>query len=93
MERFSSALGVIELTNEREAHIFQFHPEVKIFRRHFPATLAEPDVMRRSRFDSKVLIFYRALPQKKYLAITVKTNHRNFILTAYLTIKIKHLSL
>ncbi len=93
MERFSSAFGMIELTNEREAHIFQFHPEVKQFRKYFPAALAEPDTMRRSGFDPDVLIFYRTLPQKKYLAIAVKTNHRNFILTAYLTAKIQHLAL
>lgn len=93
MEQFDSVLGTIELTDERKRHIFQFHPEVKALRTQFSNTLSQPDFMRRSRFDPKVFIFYRALPQKKYLAIAVKTDQRNFILTAYLTNKIQHLAL
>ena len=93
MERFDSVIGVVELTDEREQHIFQFHPEVKTLRKHFAKTLAEPNFTRRSRFDPKVFIFYRVLPQSKYLALAVKTNQRNFILTAYTTSKIQHLPL
>lgn len=93
MERFPSVRGVVELTDERKRHILILHPDVESFQKYFPATLAEPDVMRRSRFDPRVVIFYRALPQKKYLAIAVKINHRAFILTAYLTYKIQHLPL
>ena len=93
MGRFDSVLGVVDLTDEREQHIFTFHPEVKALRKHFTTTLSQPDIMRRSRFDPKVLILYRTLPPKKYLAIAVKTNRRNFILTAYLTDKIQHLAL
>lgn len=93
MERFSSVFGSAELTDEREQHILIFHPDVKAFRKYFSSALAEPDVMRRSRFDSKVIILYHALPQRKYLAIAIKTNQRNFILTAYLTYKIQHLPL
>ena len=93
MERFDSALGTVELTDEREQHIFAFHPEVKATRKYFAITLSEANVMRRSRFDPKVFIVYRALSQNKYLAIAVKTNRRNFILTAYLTNKIQHLAL
>ena len=92
MERFGSVLGMVDLTEERERHIFVFHPEVKALRKHLAVTLAKPDAMRRSRFDPKVLILYHALTQKKYLAVAVKTNQRNFILTAYLTDKIQHLA-
>ena len=91
MERFASPFGTVELTAEREKHIFLFHPEVRKERKHFPSTLAEPEVIRRSRFDPKVFILYRAIVQGKYLAIVVKTNHRNFILTAYLTRNIQQL--
>lgn len=93
MERFDSVVGLVELTDERKQHIFQFHPEIKTLRKYLTPTLSQPDFMRRSRFDPKVFIFYRAAPQKKYLAIAVKTNQRNFILTAYLTSKIQHLAL
>ncbi|MBI4086819.1 hypothetical protein HY416_02450 [Candidatus Kaiserbacteria bacterium] len=84
-ERFVSPFGTIELTAEREKHIVLFHPEVRGQRKHVNATLAEPEVIRRSRFDPKVFILYRMISQGKYLAVVVKTNHRNFILTAYLT--------
>lgn len=92
MERFDSVVGPVELTGERKRHIVQFHPEVKASLKHFNNTLSQPDFMRRSRFDPKVFILYRALPHKKYLAIAVKTNKRNFVLTAYLTNKIQHLA-
>ena len=90
MERFDSIFGLVELTQEREKHIFTFHPEVRHQRKYFSLTLAKPKIIRRSRFDPKVFIFYRSLPRKKYLAIVVKTNKRNFILTAYITNKIQH---
>ncbi len=94
MERFDSVLGTVELTEEREQHISQFHPEVKALRTQFPDTLSQPDFMRRSRFDPKVFVLYQTLPhKKKYLAIAVETNQRNFILIAYLTNKIQHIPL
>ncbi len=70
-------------------HILAFHPEVKAHRKHFAKTIAESDIVRRSRFDPTVFILYRSI-SKKYLAIVIKTNQRNFILTAYLTGKIQH---
>ena len=93
MERFNSVFGPVELTDEREKHIFTFHPEIRNQRKYFSLTLAEPEIIRRSRFDPKTFILYRSVPRKKYLAIVVKTNQRNFILTAYLTNKIQHLAL
>lgn len=85
MERFASPFGPVELTTERERHIMLFHPEVRGQRRHVAAAFAEPEVIRRSRFDPKTFILYRMISHGEYLAIVVKTNHRNFILTAYLT--------
>lgn len=91
--KFKSSLGEIELTEERERHIFQFHPEVRKYRMHFAKTLSAPDFIRRSKFDTAVLIFYRLLQTKKYLVIVVKTNKRSFVLTAYVTDKIQHQTL
>jgi hypothetical protein len=91
MERFASPFGIVELTSEREKHILSFHPEVRSQRKHFALTLAEPEIIRRSRFDPKAYVLYRAISQGKYIAVVVKTNHRSFILTAYLTRKIQQL--
>lgn len=89
-----SPIGKVELTDERLRHIYQFHPEVRRFQKHFRTVLAQPDLIRRSVHDPATLIFYgRFAPAKKFLAIVVKTNRRNFILTAYLTHRIKHSSL
>lgn len=87
MERFGSIFGEIELTDEREEHIFEHHPEISIHRRQFSETLLKPDLIKRSKYDTKVLIFYRKL-RKQYLAVVIKTNQRHFILTAYITSKI-----
>lgn len=89
MEIFPSRLGKVELTDERTRRIATFHPEVKSYKKYFASALAEPDVIRRSRFDASVFVLYRTF-SKKYLAIVIKTNKRNFILTAYLTGKIQH---
>ncbi len=92
MERFQAPFGEVELTDERERHIIQFHPEIKAYRGLFQEAIMEPNSIRHSIFDPKVLICYHFLHSaKKYLAIVVKTNHRNFILTAYFTHKIKHI--
>ncbi len=88
MERFLSQFGEVDLTDEREQHIFTFHPEARKHKTHFAKTLAEPDAVRRSKHDPRVFILYRAVG-KASLAIVVKTNQRNFILTAYLTDKIQ----
>ncbi|MEK7561159.1 MAG: hypothetical protein AAB539_04370 [Patescibacteria group bacterium] len=90
MEPFASPFGMVELTTEREKHIYAFHPEVRTQRKYFFRTLAEPETVRRSRFDAKVFILYHRTSSKKYLAIVIKTNQRNFILTAYTTTKIQH---
>lgn len=91
MEQFRAPFGEVEITEEWERHIIQFHPDVKLYRKFFNDTIEHPEIIRHSVFDRKVLICYRLLPPaKKYLAIVIKTNQRNFILTAYLTHRIKH---
>lgn len=93
MERFHSPLGVVELTSEREAHIFTFHPDIRPYRKRFAKCLAAPAIIRRSKFDEKAFILYGLLSVNKYLAIVIKTNDRNFVLTAYRTDRIQHQSL
>ena len=94
MRWYDSSVGKIELTDERWHHIVQFHADLRPYVRQFATALIDPSRISRSTSDRKVVIFYRWLPKAgKYLAIVVKTNQRNFILTAYLTNKIKHVSI
>ena len=90
MKRFPSPFGQVELTDERLQHILEFHPEIKKFQKLFSKVLADPKFIRRSKFDSKAYILYRPIASNKHLAIVIKTNKRNFILTAYLTNKFQH---
>lgn len=91
--QFRSVIGkIVELTLERKKHIIEYHPDVE---RHFAKiqeVLDSPDEIRKSKHDSKVLLFYKYfvnLKAGKYLAVVIKINKRNFVLTCYLTDKIK----
>lgn len=91
MRIFESQFGKVELTMERMKHIFQFHPEVKAYKKLFSKTLKHPNFTKKSKHDEKVIICYQRLVKNKFLAVVVKTNSRNFILTVYLTSKIQRL--
>jgi len=92
MQRFSPPFGPITLTNERKAHIFAFHPDVRRYLRYFAPVLARPEMIIPSAHDSAVVICYGALPKtRKYLAVVVKTGSKPFILTAYVAKRPKKL--
>lgn len=89
---YSPKIGSAELTNERKSHILTAHPELKPHFSKLSQVLKNPDVIRRSKLDSKVLLFYKffaSIKGGKYIAVTVKSGARNFVLTAYITDKIK----
>lgn len=88
MKRFQSEFGLVELTEERLGHILEYHPEVKSYLKDFTRVLRSPRMMRPSKYDREVKICYGRAGKNKWLAIVVKTNSRNFILTAYLTTKL-----
>lgn len=93
MRVFRSRWGKIELTEERKRHIATFHPDIAPYIRYFETALWEPEQVTRSKHDASVFICYRQLPRRKLLlavVIRLKPNN-NFILTAYLTHKIKPL--
>lgn len=78
----------VELTYERREHITSRHPDVAPYLGHIGEALESPDEIRRSQRDPETLVFYRFYRRMlggKNLAVAVKTNHRSFILTAYLT--------
>ena len=90
--KFKTSLGkTAELTTERKNHIFLFHPDLKPFFGQVKNVFTQPDEVRISKSDPKVLLFYKyfdTILGGKYISVTVKTNGRWFILTSYLTNKI-----
>jgi len=85
--------GEVELTDEREAHIANTHPD--LLPEYLPQvtqTLADPDQVRRSIRMSAARIFYRwfdDVRQGKYVVVVVVSEatpaERNWIITAYVT--------
>ena len=83
--------GVVELTQERERHIAENHPDLlPLHRDLIAATLADPDQVRSStRFGSARLFsrWYSHLGTGKHLvvvAVTAGAEARQWIITAYL---------
>lgn len=84
--------GDVELTEERETHIAETHPDIlPEYLPQIKQTLADPDEVRRSVRMSGARMFYRwfdDVRQGKYVAVVVvsdTTAERNWIITAYLT--------
>jgi len=92
-EHFSNSLGKrIELTDERQQHIFQYHRDLVPFFDRLGNVLSAPDGIRRTLEDSQVLLFYKFYPDildGKYFVAAVKVNDRSFVLTAYLARRVK----
>lgn len=94
MQTFNSTvIGRVELTDERKVHILAEHPELKRHLKRLSRVLINPDEIRRSHFDKNVLLFYKffaKVKNGKYISVTVKVEEeRNFILTAYITDRIR----
>lgn len=90
--KFKSSLGkTVELSAERKEHIFLFHPDLKPYFKSIKEVVLEPNDIRISKSDPKVLLFYKFFDNildGKYIMVGIKTNGRWFILTSYLTNKI-----
>jgi len=90
---YPSAIGkTVELTDERQAHIVRYHPDVVPFLDRIGEALANPDALRRSIQDSEVVLFYKFYPDilgGKYMVVVVKENGRCFVLTVYVTKSIR----
>lgn len=91
--QYKTILGkTVELTKERKEHIFQRHPDVIPHFSKIKQVLLDPDQVRIDNQDPRVLLFYKyfsTISEGKYLAVVVKTDDRNFILTCYSTYRIK----
>jgi hypothetical protein len=83
----------VRLTDERLAHILE-HPEMKDMGAEIERVLREPQLVRRSRSDTSVRLFYEFYAQTivggKWLCVVVKYGENDaFVVTAYLTDKPK----
>lgn len=83
----------VRLTEERLAHILD-HPEMKDMGTEIERVLLRPQLVRRSRSDSAVRLFYEYYAQTivggKWLCVVVKYSEDDaFVVTAYLTDKPK----
>lgn len=95
MSRFSCPYlkGDVELTDERERHIAERHPDLlPEYRRQVVETVAAPDQVRRSvRFGNARLFsrWYNDVKKGKYAVVVVVSEpdatRRHWIITAYLT--------
>ncbi|MFH1644180.1 MAG: hypothetical protein ABIA74_03330 [bacterium] len=58
--KFKSKIGkLINLTEERKKHIVEYHPDVKNYFSKISEVLENPDQIRKSKYDSKTLLFYK----------------------------------
>lgn len=88
--------GAVELTEERERHIAERHPDLLPEQRdRIAETLARPDQVRRSaRFGSARLFsrWYTDLRQGKHVVVVVVSDpdpaERHWIITAYMARKL-----
>ena len=83
----------VRLTDERLAHILE-HAEMKDMAAEIERVLREPQLVRRSRSDKAVRLFYEFYVQTivggKWLCVVVKyVENDAFVVTAYLTDKPK----
>jgi len=83
----------VRLTDERLAHILE-HPEMKDMAAEIERILRQPQMVRRSKTDETVRLFYafyaQTLVGDKWLCVVVKYQQNDaFIVTAYLTDKPK----
>ncbi|MCS6936929.1 MAG: hypothetical protein NZ610_05735 [Candidatus Bipolaricaulota bacterium] len=93
-QRIRSVLGrVVELTEERWEHIRFEHPIMQDQLAKIRETLRSPDVIKRSNYDPEVVLFYKfyeMLEGGKHVTVVVKWSpKRSFVLTAYLTDRVK----
>ena len=94
MKTLTDCFGrAVRLTDERLAHILE-HPEMAGLAEDLERVLRQPQLVRRSRSDDGVRLFYEFYAQSmvsgKWLCVVVKYSEADaFIITAYLTDKPK----
>jgi hypothetical protein len=94
MKRLKDCFGFsVRMTDERLAHILD-HPEMKEMELEIERAVQQPQIVRRSRSDAAVRLFYefyrQTIVRGKWLCVVVKyMTDDAFVVTAYLTDKPK----
>ena len=94
MKKLKDCFGFsVRMTDERLKHILD-HPEMKQMKMEIERAVQEPQIVRRSRSDAAVRLFYEFYPQTigrgKWLCVVVKyMTDDAFVVTAYMTDKPK----
>jgi hypothetical protein len=92
-EIFTDVFGeTVVLTVQVRSNILQKHPEVNNFIDQLPQVLGDPDELRESTNDSRVVLYYQYqddVLNGKWVVVVVKQIDRNYISTIYATDKIK----
>lgn len=65
------------------------HPSLKNKEKEIKKVLQDPEIIRVSKSDKKVFLYYRKHKQNYFCAVTKNENGSGFLITAYLTNKIK----
>ena len=90
---YQDVLGnAVVLADNVRATILQKHPETQDFIDLLPKVLAEPDEIRQSVHDGRVILYYHFAAHVlngKWLVVVVKRIDRYFISTFYATDQIK----
>ncbi len=84
--------GEVELTDEREKHIAERHPDlIPEYFENLRITLADPDSVRRSNRFTNARLFtkwFSSVRRGKYVVVVVVTEQepkkRNWVVTAYM---------
>lgn len=82
----------IVLTQQVRTTILNKHPEVADFIDQIEVVLRDPDEIRRSIRDDRVVLYYRyetEILNGKWIVVVVKRVDRNFVSTIYATDKLK----
>ena len=86
----STPLGFsVRTTRDYWALIESKHPEVAGRQLAVEECLREPDQIRHSKQDNAVYLFYRSYPPHHLCAVVKRLNDDGFVITCYLTDKIK----
>ena len=88
--RISTPIGLtVRTTKDYWNFIEVKHPEIKGYLALIKSTLKMPDIISRSKADNEVLLFYKKI-NGYWICVVVKSRDiEGFIITAYITDKIK----
>ena len=67
----------------------QKHPSIKGKEAEIKKTISNPQIIKRSKTDQKVFLYYRKFKDLFLCVVTKNENGKGFIITTYLTKKIK----